>query len=206
MLTRARQYQIYAAPPSADAAPPADDQIRWQQPQSQPWRMAALAIAVLAPFFFGPPLTVEAAPTQPQGAVSQPTSRPQSRAHFAGHYFAPTASDPVASGDTWYLDQTQQPPILVPSRLHLYPTVFHPPEVFVAPPVVGTVWVEMVATATGWTDGIPENDGSEDFFIDFLFEGTGFFAIAADYTEHSVGAASYTEHTSNTATYVEHTA
>jgi hypothetical protein len=67
-----------------------------------------------------------------------------------------------------------------------------------------TPWVQLSATAAGWTEGTPENDGSEDFFIDFLFEGTGFFALTlTPYTELSVAAASYVELTTPVSTYVE---
>jgi hypothetical protein len=67
-----------------------------------------------------------------------------------------------------------------------------------------TPWVQLSATASGWTNGTPENDGSEDFFIDFLFEGTGFFAaMPASYTELSVAAASFTELSVAASTYTE---
>lgn len=67
-----------------------------------------------------------------------------------------------------------------------------------------TVWTELSATGAGWTPGTPENDGTEDFFIDFLFEGTGFFAaMPPDYTVLSVAASSSTELTTPASAYVE---
>lgn len=56
-----------------------------------------------------------------------------------------------------------------------------------------TSWTELSQTGAGWQEGEPHDD-AEDFYIDFLFEGTTFFAVlAAPYVESSVAAASYTE-------------
>lgn len=69
-----------------------------------------------------------------------------------------------------------------------------------------TVWQEGSQTGAGWQEGEPPSDGSEDFYIDFLFEGTGFFGlVASTYTEASVAAASYTEASVAAPTWTEHT-
>lgn len=66
-----------------------------------------------------------------------------------------------------------------------------------------TSWTEASQTGAGWQEGQPHDD-AEDFFIDFLFEGTQFFAVlAATYTEASVAAAAYTEQSVAAPTWAE---
>lgn len=66
-----------------------------------------------------------------------------------------------------------------------------------------TAWTEVSAPANGWTEGKPENDGTDDFFIDFLFEGTGFFNNVVSWTERTAAAVSYTEKTAPAVTWTE---
>lgn len=70
-----------------------------------------------------------------------------------------------------------------------------------------TVWTPLSATQTGYQKGFadPTYDSSTDYFIDVLFEGTGFFAvIATPSTELSLGVATpYTELTAPATAYVE---
>lgn len=58
--------------------------------------------------------------------------------------------------------------------------------------MVATNWTELnMAANTGWQHGFtdPTYDVTLDFFIDVLFEGTGFFApVAASYTELNMSA------------------
>lgn len=68
-----------------------------------------------------------------------------------------------------------------------------------------TSWIEASQTGAGWQEGEPQ-DSSEDFYVDFLFEGTGFHGlVASTYTEASVAAASYTEASVAAPTWTEHT-
>lgn len=68
-----------------------------------------------------------------------------------------------------------------------------------------TSWTEASQTGAGWQDGEPD-DFTEDFYIDFLFEGTGFQGlVATTYTEASVAASSYVESVASAPTWTEQT-
>lgn len=69
-----------------------------------------------------------------------------------------------------------------------------------------TVWTERTATAGAFTEGNAENDGSSDYFIDVLFEGTGLFGlVAASYVERTAAAAAGTERVAASASWTERT-
>ena len=70
-----------------------------------------------------------------------------------------------------------------------------------------TTWTEHTVTGTGWTEGVPEAGvAADDYFIDFLFEGTLFFNNIVSYTEHTVPTAVHTELTVPSASWAEITA
>ena len=67
-----------------------------------------------------------------------------------------------------------------------------------------TVWTERTATAGAFTEGHAENDGSADYFIDELFEGSGLFGlVAAPYTERTAAASAMTERVAALTPYTE---
>lgn len=71
-----------------------------------------------------------------------------------------------------------------------------------------TPYTELTVTQTGWTAGFADSSMSseDDFFIDFLFEGTGFFAHLPDAcTELSLsgGATPSTELTAPSVAWTE---
>lgn len=69
-----------------------------------------------------------------------------------------------------------------------------------------TSWTELSQSNAGWQDGQPIGIGTDDFYIDFLFEGTWFVAVVPTiYTESSVAAASYTEASVAATTWTEGT-
>ena len=68
-----------------------------------------------------------------------------------------------------------------------------------------TPWTELSTTANPWSVALPSGDGSDDFYIDFLFEGTPLIiqgptahteltmAVATPTTELTVASTPWTE-------------
>jgi hypothetical protein len=74
--------------------------------------------------------------------------------------------------------------------------------------MAATVWTELSVAETGYQHGFadPSYDASTDYFIDFLFEGTAFFAqMPTSYTALTLagGATPTTELTAPSTPYVE---
>lgn len=60
-----------------------------------------------------------------------------------------------------------------------------------------TTWAKRVATAGGFQEGRSSGSGVGDYFIDVLFEGTGFMGIVpTPMTERSAPATATTERSS----------
>lgn len=68
-----------------------------------------------------------------------------------------------------------------------------------------TSWTELTVTDVGWQMGIPVSGGNpDDFYVDFLFEGSEFFAPGPpSWVELSVGATAGTELTSPSTSWTE---
>lgn len=67
-----------------------------------------------------------------------------------------------------------------------------------------TSWTELTSPAPAWQEGIPTLGVPEDdFFIDFLFEGTLFFNPASTYVEFTAPATVHTELTAPAASWTE---
>jgi hypothetical protein len=67
-------------------------------------------------------------------------------------------------------------------------------------------WTELTTTATGWEAGTlgPMVSADDDFFIDWLFEGTASSSVPATvYTELTAPATSFTELTSSATPWTE---
>ena len=79
---------------------------------------------------------------------------------------------------------------------HGYESFFYGAPPIVIPPTPATPWTELTTAQTGWMEAFPDGSylASEDYFIDVLFEGTGFFAvIPTAYTELSAPVTNWTE-------------
>lgn len=70
-----------------------------------------------------------------------------------------------------------------------------------------TSWAERTAVDGGFQEGRAYGDGTDDYFIDVLFEGTGFFAVPPwSGTERSAPSTSSTERTAPAPSWTERTA
>jgi len=65
-----------------------------------------------------------------------------------------------------------------------------------------TPWTELTGAGGGWQEGFPDPtyNAGLDFFIDVLFEGTGFFALLPTTYTELTGSAWATTELSGTAT------
>jgi hypothetical protein len=68
-----------------------------------------------------------------------------------------------------------------------------------------TTWTELTTPATGWQQGTIDSSISadDDFFIDWLFEGTAFASIVTSWTELTAPATTFTELTTPATPWTE---